>query len=575
MAEIFKGKAVDLHGIERIVVIKRILPHIAASPEFVEMLIDEAKIAVMLSHGNIAQIFDLGKVADDYFIVMEYVEGKTLSQIMKRLRSQGKLMPISHAIQIVAEVANALDYMHRKTDDRGNHLGIIHRDISPQNVILSTSGTIKIIDFGIAKAATKISTTDSGILKGKFAYMSPEHAEGEKLDYRTDIFSLGIILSELLTGQRLFKGKNNPETIRRVKRAKVPIPSGMRSSISKELDEIVLKALQKDRNKRYLSAVSFSQDLTRLLIRHYPEFSPRDLVFYLREIFPELAPTEITGHEETEKGPLVIEESSHNNTFAADSDVIRSKLKEAEVFDVPKKEKPDEPKKSEEQEEATTRIPVKRIAKGVTVAVSLGILLAIGIYATQRRMITILQPPPPVPKSLSPIPQPAPPSPVPKPRTPLPQPPAPVVVPSFGTIVVDSKPKGAHIFLNDVDSNRTTPAVLEKISLGSAQKIGLSLDRHKFWERKVQVEAGETFKMFASLEVNYGDLAINSLPAGAEVILNGRSVGKTPYHLNQLVPDTLYEVILRQDGYETWHGQVKIFGGKTEMVNVSLKRASH
>ncbi|MBI2982563.1 MAG: serine/threonine protein kinase, partial [Deltaproteobacteria bacterium] len=262
MAEIFRGKALDFQGIEKPVVIKRILPQIAASQEFVEMLIDEAKIAVLLSHGNIAQIFDLGKVADDYFIVMEYVDGKTLSQMMKRLRTLKRRMPIGYALWLCAEIANGLDYMHRKTDDGGNPLHILHRDISPQNIILSTSGTVKIIDFGIAKAKTKISTTDSGILKGKFAYMSPEHAEGGKLDHRTDIFSLGVILFELLTGDRLFKGKNNRETIARVKKTKVPPPSQLREKVTKDLDRIVLKALAKDRGKRYLSALEFHGDLT-------------------------------------------------------------------------------------------------------------------------------------------------------------------------------------------------------------------------------------------------------------------------------------------------------------------------
>src|SRR3989338_3589282 len=273
MAEIFLGKARDPHGIEKPVVIKRIRPHIAASPEFVEMLVDEAKIAVMLSHGNIAQIYDLGKVADDYFIVMEYVEGKTISQVMKRLRTQGKFIPVAYAASIGLEIASALDYMHRKSDDHGNPLHIVHRDISPQNVILSTAGTVKIIDFGIAKAKTKISTTDSGVLKGKFAYMSPEHAEGMKLDHRTDIFSLGIILFELLTGQRLFKGKNNVETVRNVRKSKVPPPSATRSSIPKAFDKIVAKALQRDRDKRYQSAHDMAQDLTKLLVAYYPEFS--------------------------------------------------------------------------------------------------------------------------------------------------------------------------------------------------------------------------------------------------------------------------------------------------------------
>src|SRR3989338_4105095 len=336
MAEIFLGKARDPHGIEKPVVIKRILPQIAASPEFVEMLIDEAKIAVMLSHGNIAQIYDLGKVADDYFIVMEYVEGRTLSQINKRLRQQNKRMPVPFAVWIASEIASGLDYMHRKTDEEGIPLQIIHRDISPQNIILSTAGTLKIIDFGIAKAKTKVSTTDSGILKGKFAYMSPEHAEGEKLDHRTDIFSLGVVLYELLTGQRLFKGKNNQETLKKVRRAKVPPPSAFREHLPPELDEITLKALQKERTKRYPEAGELQRNLTKALIKHYPDFTPRKLALYLGELFPELmqkiepvvqaTPTETNAPRE--------EEPASEETAHPASDLIRKNL-EGEESEIP------------------------------------------------------------------------------------------------------------------------------------------------------------------------------------------------------------------------------------------------
>ncbi|MBI2981511.1 MAG: serine/threonine protein kinase [Deltaproteobacteria bacterium] len=344
MAEIFRGKALDFQGIEKPVVIKRILPQIAASQEFVEMLIDEAKIAVMLSHGNIAQIYDLGKVADDYFIVMEYVDGKTLSQIMKRLRTMKRRMPISYALWLCAEIANGLDYMHRKTDDQGNPLRIIHRDISPQNVILSTSGTVKIIDFGIAKAKTKISTTDSGILKGKFAYMSPEHAEGGKLDCRTDVFSLGVILFELLTGDRLFKGKNNRETIARVKKTKVPLPSQLRERVTKELDRIVLKALAKNRERRYPSALEFHGDLTRHLVTHYPEFSPREPARYLAQLFPELA-----GKMAEAPSPQIPtltekeEDSFSEPTAAASSNLIRKNMEIDAIYEIPEEPSGEEP----------------------------------------------------------------------------------------------------------------------------------------------------------------------------------------------------------------------------------------
>lgn len=605
MAEIFRGKALDAQGIERPVVIKRILPHIAASPEFVEMLIDEAKIAVQLSHGNIAQIFDLGKVADDYFIVMEYVEGKTLSQIMKRLRNQGKMMPIAFAAYLCAEVANGLDYMHRKTDERGTPLHIIHRDISPQNIILSTAGTVKIIDFGIAKAKTKVSTTDSGVLKGKFAYMSPEHAEGEKLDHRSDIFSLGVILYELLTNERLLKGKNNAETIRKVKKAKIPVPSKIRSTIPRILDQIVLKSLQKDRDRRYQSAHDLTQDLTRFWVSHQTAFSPRDLIGYLHELFPELIPQErISEEEATPLKPLEIRRDdsralmeTHEDTVAADSEVIRTKLKETEVFDVPAAEhhKDDEnpalPKApTTEEDEQTSRFQTKRITVRILIAAAALALMAGGIYLARShfkgkaikgsfeneleaiRKQWIRKEPPTPEEEPQPLLPPEPPAPI---AHPEPKPlPLPATVPPVlsGSLLVDSTPRGARIFLNDADTNRLTPATFERLPAGSTQKVGLHLDRHQFWQGEIQVQQGKGSRIVAALEINFGDLEINSLPEGASVVLNGQPAGKTPFRLTRLAPETLFDVRLTLPGYQSWSEQVKIFGGKTEVINASLKR---
>lgn len=591
MAEIFKGKALDLHGIERPVVIKRILPNISASPEFVDMLIDEAKIAVMLSHGNIAQVYDLGKVGDDYFIVMEYVDGKTLSQIMKRLRTEGQLIPIAYAAAICAEVAQGLDHMHSKMDEQGNPLHIVHRDISPQNIILSTGGTIKIIDFGIAKAKTKVSTTDSGILKGKFAYMSPEHAEGERLDHRTDIFSLGVILHELLTGQRLFKGKNNAETIRKVKKARVPIPSEIRPEIPSMLDNIVKKALEKNRTQRYQSARDLAQDLTKFWIVHYPEFSPRKLIQFLHTLFPEMAPGEVRSSENTPLIPMVIrkeeKEDEHEDTMAADSEVIRSKLKEAEVFATDSSARlPSPPPKEEpeiEKEEKTDRFKMKKLIPKAAVFVGISLLLGLGLYGIhlyQARQSTLPQPLPQVsPLEEETLPLPPPPAPAPvineHPASPTKVAPTRVAPPRgapTGTLSIDSEPQGARIFLNDIDTNRSTPALLEQISSSRPAKIGLHLEHYKFWEGETKVEAGKKSSLKATLQINYGELEVNSLPEGADVYLNGQMVGKTPFHTQNIEPETTYTILIKQAGYEDWSRSIKIFGGKSEVVSASLKK---
>ncbi len=581
MAEIFKGKALDLHGLERPVVIKRILPHIAASPEFVQMLIDEAKIAVMLSHGNIAQIYDLGKVSDDYFIVMEYVEGKTISQIMKRLRSLGQQMSIPTAVYLCSEIAKGLDYMHRRMDDEGRELHIVHRDISPQNVILSTAGTVKIIDFGIAKAKTKISTTDSGILKGKFAYMSPEHAEGEKLDYRSDIFSLGVILFELLTNQRLFKGKNNLETVKKVRHTKVPVPSTLQTRIPKELDEIVLKALVKDRNKRYQSASSFAQDLTKFLVSQFPEFSPRELIPFLHELFPETAPEKNKGpqSEETPAGPLVIKKENaqvfaepKEDTIAADTEILRRKLKQTEVFDVP--DKRDVPAKEaikpnqgflhrEKRYDSKKWMGIVFSGFAVFFFLFWGTKKSISIFQYWKIQKTVQkqeeQRQKDIQRAIEILNR--------KQKVEAP-------ASSTASLFVDSNPKGAKIFIDDKDTNLKTPATLSELVAAQDHKIGLYLDHYNYWESHVQVREGKTNTLIATLEASYGDLEINSLPAGANILLNGQLVGKTPFQLSHLTPETTYDITLNLSGYEVWKRSVKIFSGHKEVIAASLKKLS-
>src|SRR3954470_22047433 len=196
MAEVFKAKATGVEGFERMVAVKRILPSIAEDEEFITMFIDEAKIAVQLTHANVAQIFDLGRVDDSYFIALEYVHGKDLRAIFNRARSRGAPVPIELACYAIMKVCEGLDYAHNKRDAAGDFLHLVHRDVSPQNVLVSYEGEVKIIDFGIAKAAGKAGTTQAGILKGKFGYMSPEQAHGLDIDRQSDVFAVGICLYE-------------------------------------------------------------------------------------------------------------------------------------------------------------------------------------------------------------------------------------------------------------------------------------------------------------------------------------------------------------------------------------------
>jgi eukaryotic-like serine/threonine-protein kinase len=285
MAEVFRAKTFGVEGFEKLLAIKRILPNIAEDEDFITMFIDEAKIAVQLNHANIAQIYDLGKIDDSYFIALEYVSGKDLRTIWERHRKHNLLFPIPVSVYIMIRACEGLDYAHRKKDAAGRDLNIVHRDVSPQNVLVSYEGEIKLIDFGIAKAANKVSKTQAGILKGKFGYMSPEQVRGLPLDRRSDIFAAGIILYELLTNERLFEGDSDFSTLEKVRNVEILPPSTFNRNISEALEKIVMKALAKETDDRFSSAYDMQEELQKFLILSNAHFSRKDLAAYMKRAF--------------------------------------------------------------------------------------------------------------------------------------------------------------------------------------------------------------------------------------------------------------------------------------------------
>ncbi|MBU0506011.1 serine/threonine protein kinase, partial [bacterium] len=221
MAEIYKAKTFGVDGFEKVLAIKKILSHCSADIEFITMLTDEAKLVVNLSHANIVQVYDLGRVGDDYFISMEFIDGINLRDLVEKSRELHEPIPIDIAIYIISEVCRGLDYAHSKKGTDGEPLEIIHRDISPQNILVSYDGGVKIVDFGIAKAARNLSQTHAGILKGKVNYMAPEQAFGKPMDKRTDVFSLGNVFYELITCKRLFYGESQMEILKKIRNQKI------------------------------------------------------------------------------------------------------------------------------------------------------------------------------------------------------------------------------------------------------------------------------------------------------------------------------------------------------------------
>lgn len=286
MAEVYLAKNSGANGVSKFVAIKRILPQYSDNEEFIEMFKEEAKIAVNLNHSNVVHIHEFGIERNQFYLVMEYVEGRNLRQILNELKKKGNHFSIDQIVYVIKEVSAGLDHAHRCLDGTtGKPLNITHRDMSPQNVMVSFEGEIKIIDFGIAKAETQLEATKAGTLKGKFGYMSPEQADGQNIDLRTDVFSLGIVLWELLAKDRLFSGSSEAAILRKIRESNIPSLRKIDPSIHPELDKIVSKALAKDKNLRYQTSAALHRDLNRFLNTHYPEFSPQDFSVFIKHAF--------------------------------------------------------------------------------------------------------------------------------------------------------------------------------------------------------------------------------------------------------------------------------------------------
>jgi len=284
MAEIYVAKTRGLGGFEKLVAIKLVHPHLSADTHFVQMLIDEAKILVLLTHTNIAQVFDLGCIDGTYYIAMEFVEGLDVHGLQKATVKVGEHLPVAVCCYIASEVLNGLDYAHRKRDGTGKALNLVHRDVSPQNVLISQAGEVKLVDFGIAKTSLRGEGTEVGVIKGKYYYMSPEQAWADPMDRRSDIFSTGIVLYEMLTGRMLYSAQSIPELISKVREAEIVPPDRLRPEVPEALSKIVMKALERDPTARFQSALDMGEALRDFLYEFAPAFNAGRLAQYLADL---------------------------------------------------------------------------------------------------------------------------------------------------------------------------------------------------------------------------------------------------------------------------------------------------
>ncbi len=285
MAEIFLARQAGMEGFEKTVVIKRILPRLTRVEGFVTMFLNEARLASQLTHPNIVQIHELGRISDSYFIAMEYLFGRDMARIIPKAAALGIPFPHVYALKIAASVCEGLYYAHQKADAWGNPLHIVHRDVTPENVFVSFDGMVKVLDFGIAKARGQVGQTQAGEIKGKLAYMSPEQCLGQPLDQRSDIFSLGVVLYEWLTGYRLFTGDSEVAVLKSITDGKIYGPSYFKPDIPPEVEQIVMRALEKDREKRYPSAWDMQRDLERTMGQFPFRPSSIHLSNFLKQLF--------------------------------------------------------------------------------------------------------------------------------------------------------------------------------------------------------------------------------------------------------------------------------------------------
>jgi serine/threonine protein kinase len=595
MAEVFKAKAFGIEGFERLIAVKRILPTIAENAEFTRMFVDEAKLAGQLQHANIAQIFDLGRVEESYYIALEYVAGRDLRSVWDRLRQRGQRLPTALACYIMARVLEGLEYAHNKTDTSGQPLHIVHRDVSPQNMLLSFDGDVKLIDFGVAKAASSTTETRVGILKGKLSYMSPEQVRGLAVDRRSDTFSCGTVLYELVTGERLFVGESDFETLERIRKVEVAPPSLYNPDIPRELEDIILHALQKNPNHRYESAAEMQSALMRFLLNGGAVPTARDLRELMQSLFAREIAEERARHEYyqtltldtvAESAPPALswdDAESETQVFQRADEVPRATGSAPAVFWGRGGRKGSGSQPAAEQ-------PATQAGLGATLQLSVikdaepTLLAAHAVHDDEDdaldAALAAVSPPPPEPSA---------PQARPAPRTPPATPPARAstttaapAVASRGSgvgvalVVVAVLLLGAVIALFARSTPRTgevalfiepavdarvlvdgaqrysgpLPTVLRELPAGAAS-VRIEAAGFEPLTQVVTVSAGEVEELRAALIAEaLPPVPITSTPAGARVLLDGAPSGTTPTVLTGLRPGARHTLQLVAEGQE-------------------------
>lgn len=574
MAEIYKAKTFGVDGFEKTLAIKKILHHYSADKEFTTMLTDEAKLVVNLSHPNIVQIYDLGRVGEDYFISMEFIDGVNLRELINRGQELNEKIPPDVCLYVASEICKGLDYAHSKRGPDGTPLEIVHRDVSPHNILVSFEGEVKIVDFGIAKAAMNLSQTQLGTLKGKVTYMSPEQAVGKPIDHRTDIFSCGILLYEMLSGERLFTGDAQLEVLNAIRNTRIT-EEWLRGRVPEAAVKILTHALAYTVRERYQNSADMQIDLTRSLYSQFRDFTPRRLSELLKRWYgkPSAKRAEEASfsyrsasfpQDAAQEQVNIVHRESHDDAEFSLADTLKAGELQSRDFlqavvpsDSDAGEQPEKSgiaatsQKWDHTEKREIKLaPLSETRKPSKRRLVIGAVIACAVLLLGYVLIDLAEHSGKISGHAA----------------------------DSADVKLNSAPPGAKIFIDGRDTGLVTPALVKKLKLGQEYDLTLVRDGYRTLDSNILLESSKPlplkFELKKSGPSNYV-LTVHSTPPGARILLDGSDTGKTtPAEFSGLNAGEKYQLGLILSGYQEHVSSLKNDTDKDRVMDVSLSKVA-